>query len=75
MRLDQLSLSRSRCEPSLRGRFRIPMPLTGDSEVAAIKDALRAGSRRLEPFIANAANTGVDMSKLSCILNSRTRAL
>jgi hypothetical protein len=39
--------------PSLRGRFRIPIALTGNSELAAIKDALRAGSHRLEPFIAN----------------------
>jgi hypothetical protein len=39
--------------PSLRGRFRIPIPLTGNSELIAIKDALRAGSHRLEPFIAN----------------------
>jgi hypothetical protein len=39
--------------PSLRGRFRIPIPLTGNSELVAIKDALRAGSHRLEPFIAN----------------------
>ena len=39
--------------PSLRGRFRTPTPLTGDSELVAIKDALLAGSRRLEPYIAN----------------------
>jgi hypothetical protein len=39
--------------PSLRGRFRTPTPMTGDSELAAIKNALQAGSNRLEPYIAN----------------------
>jgi hypothetical protein len=39
--------------PSIRGRLRIPVPLTGDSELIAIKEALQAGSHRLEPFIAN----------------------
>jgi hypothetical protein len=39
--------------PSLRGHFRTVMPFTGESEIAAIKDTLRASSRRLEPFIAN----------------------
>ena len=37
--------------PSIRGRFRISAPLTGDSELVAIKDALQAGSHRLGPFI------------------------
>jgi hypothetical protein len=39
--------------PSLRGRFRTPTPLTGDSELVAIKNALQARSRRLKPYIAN----------------------
>jgi hypothetical protein len=39
--------------PSLRGRLHTPTSLTGDSESVAIKDALLAGSRRLEPYIAN----------------------
>jgi hypothetical protein len=39
--------------PAIRGRFRTRIPLTGDSEMAAVKDALRAASRRLEPFVAN----------------------
>jgi hypothetical protein len=29
------------------------MPFNGESEIAAIKDALRSSSRSLEPFIAN----------------------
>ena len=39
--------------PSLRGRFRIPAVLTGDSELVAIKDALEARSHRLKPYIAS----------------------
>ena len=39
--------------PSIRGRFRTSTPLTGASELAAIKDALQTASSRLEPFIAN----------------------
>jgi hypothetical protein len=39
--------------PSLRGRFRTPTPLTGDSELVAIKNVLQARSPRLDPYIAN----------------------
>ncbi len=39
--------------PSVRGRIRTPVPLTGDSELAAIKEALQALSPRLESYIAN----------------------
>jgi hypothetical protein len=39
--------------PSLRGRFRTPTPLTGDSELVAIKNALQARFHCLEPYIAN----------------------
>jgi hypothetical protein len=37
--------------PTIRGRFRISAPKTGDSESAAIKDSLKASSHRLSPFI------------------------
>jgi hypothetical protein len=39
--------------PSVRGRFRTSVQLTGDSELAAIKDALHAFSPRLQSYIAN----------------------
>ena len=39
--------------PSIRGRFRTSIPLTGASELVAIKGALQDGSYRLKPFIAN----------------------
>jgi hypothetical protein len=39
--------------PSLRGCFRTPAPMTGDSELVAIRNALQARSHRLEPYIAN----------------------
>jgi hypothetical protein len=39
--------------PSIRGRFRTATPLTGASELTAIKNALHALSPRLESYIAN----------------------
>jgi hypothetical protein len=39
--------------PSLRGRFRTSTPMTGDSELVAVKNALQTRSYRLEPYIAN----------------------
>jgi hypothetical protein len=39
--------------PSIRGRLQIQKSFTGDSELAVIKNALHATSRRLDPFIAH----------------------
>jgi hypothetical protein len=39
--------------PSIRGHFRTPTPLTGDLELSAIKVALQALSPRLGSYIAN----------------------